>query len=273
MHVCTAPGTCSIPDRVEYGAIYAQGTIGLKYEEIEIDTPSHAYRVIGYVSSTSVPSNIINTQSGEIFIPAYHREENINNGEYLPVTQIADVDDTVAKAPFRNNETITKVIFAGESQLKSIGQRAFLVSGSTGTPSVSRVSKLTGFYIDTGGVLTAGFPASLKTIHKNAFYGCSALTGPILLPSGVIEIGELAFGNATNITEIVIPKSVITMGPKAFDGWGSSTNPYLVQKIILLGRTAVPPPPDWDPNWLGDSSSKIPSKVDVEYSPNTPFTP
>lgn len=54
-----------------------------------------------------------------------------------------------------------------------------------------------------------------------AFYGCSALSGSLTLPDGVLRIGESAFRDCGSLTEIVFPASLVQIGSAAFSACSS----------------------------------------------------
>jgi len=57
--------------------------------------------------------------------------------------------------------------------------------------------------------------SSTRFIEAHAFEGCSALT-ELVIPNGVVSIGEYAFYECSGIGELVIPKSVQYMGRGLF---------------------------------------------------------
>ena len=54
-----------------------------------------------------------------------------------------------------------------------------------------------------------------KAIPTGAFFGCTALK-EVLLPDGLTEIGEEAFGDNTALEKLSIPESVTKIGAYAF---------------------------------------------------------
>ena len=61
-----------------------------------------------------------------------------------------------------------------------------------------------------------GISYTVTAIGSDAFYNCSDLTGPLLIPNSVISIGNTAFCNCSGFTSLTIPNSVISIGYTAF---------------------------------------------------------
>ncbi len=89
---------------------------------------------------------------------------------------------------------IASVVFAENSQCKSIGNYAFRYCKS-----------LTSITI----------PSSVKSIGYYAFYYCTSLKS-VTIPDSVESIGYSAFYNCTSLTSIAIPNSVTSIGNYAF---------------------------------------------------------
>ena len=67
------------------------------------------------------------------------------------------------------------------------------------------------------------FFTGLKTIDKNAFYNCTALTS-ITLPEGLTGIGDYAFRRCSALKTVNIPSDVQTLGEGVFAGCSSMVN-------------------------------------------------
>lgn len=61
-------------------------------------------------------------------------------------------------------------------------------------------------------------PSSLKTIGRNAFWGCYGLTS-VVIPEGVTSIGAYAFALCSAIKTITVPASATELGNRAFITW------------------------------------------------------
>jgi hypothetical protein len=74
-------------------------------------------------------------------------------------------------------------------------------------------------------------PEGVTSIGRNAFRGCTSLTG-ITIPASVTAIGQAAFDECTGLTSITIPEGVTAIGNYAFSYCLSLTN------VIFAGTIA-----------------------------------
>ncbi len=58
-------------------------------------------------------------------------------------------------------------------------------------------------------------PDGVISIGENAFFFCVALKS-IIIPNSVACIGESAFGLCSNLTSVILPNSVTSIGSSAF---------------------------------------------------------
>ena len=63
---------------------------------------------------------------------------------------------------------------------------------------------------------TASFPASLRTLQEEAFFGTSIEVA--LFQEGFSYIGKNAFGNTTSLRDVYIPQSIEYISADAFSG-------------------------------------------------------
>ncbi|MDE5815453.1 MAG: leucine-rich repeat domain-containing protein, partial [Alistipes sp.] len=81
-------------------------------------------------------------------------------------------------------------------------------------------------------------PKNLKTIGESAFYGCSGLTGDLVLPKNLTSIGEFAFSSCKGLTgDLVIPQGVTSIGEYAFQACGV-TSATISQGVMVIRRAA-----------------------------------
>lgn len=55
-------------------------------------------------------------------------------------------------------------------------------------------------------------PQSLTSIGGSCFFGCTALAGSIVVPSGVTQIEVSCFRNCSRVTEIDLPSTITSLG-------------------------------------------------------------
>ena len=92
------------------------------------------------------------------------------------------------------------------------------------------------FYPYRASIKAVQFSGNITTIGECAFYECSNLT-ELIIPNSVTSIGNSAFLCRGHLTEIVIPASVTSIGDRAFDGC-SLTSAEFLGNAPTLGRNA-----------------------------------
>lgn len=81
----------------------------------------------------------------------------------------------------------------------------------------------------------ATLPEGLLVIEEQAFLNDTALTGELIIPEGVTEIGAQAFKGCTGITSVVIPDSVVKIGAEAFSGCTGLEGDLLLRYYVDMG--------------------------------------
>ena len=80
-------------------------------------------------------------------------------------------------------------------------------------------------------------PASVTSIGESAFYDCVDLTN-IKIPEGVTSIGAGAFSDCSSLTNINIPEGVTSIGKSTFSGCGSLTSIKIPEGVTSIGAGA-----------------------------------
>ena len=83
-------------------------------------------------------------------------------------------------------------------------------------------------FLDKKVLMTVKLPTSLQTIESEAFKGCSALDGSLILPDGLRLIGWSAFQGCSSLDEVVLNESLEVIQGYAFEGCSA-----LAQEITL----------------------------------------
>jgi hypothetical protein len=202
---------------------YATGTPGLDYELIyEFSGGSNS-------GSNSDPNSSANNSawrvrkgtvsSGEVYIPAYHRQDA--QSPYLPITEIGSASDDF----YQNNGAF-------------YGTNITAITIPAGVTSIGASA----FY-NCYNLASIDIPASVTSIGDYAFNYCINLTG-ITIPANVTSIGTAAFNYCINLTDITIPASVTFIGGRAFreTAWLKSQPDGLVyiNKILYVYKGTMP---------------------------------
>ena len=146
--------------------------------------------------------------TGELVIPDSVRE--IKNWAFMSCTSISSVSigknvESISESAFEKCQSLKSITFKGKT--KTIGPKAF------------RETSLTSLTL----------PDGLETIGANAFYGIEKLSGVLVIPESVTEIGEHAFwtgrtsgeGPLSNISGIRVDSSAISISKGAFKATGA----------------------------------------------------
>ena len=74
----------------------------------------------------------------------------------------------------------------------------------------------------------------VKSIGNKAFYNCTELTN-VTLPNNIESIGSEAFYNCTELTTITLPNNIKSIGSEAFYGCESITNITIPSSVTFIG--------------------------------------
>ena len=158
---------------------------------------------------------------------------------------------SIGEGAFANNQLLTSVTIP--DNVVSIGDGVF--SYCTSLTSITIPNSVTSIgkeaFSGCTGLTSVTIPSSVTSIGDSAFWGCISLTinvdaanatyssengivynksktslvifpasksGAFTIPSGIISIGNSAFGGCKNLSRITIPSSITSIGDSAF--WG-----------------------------------------------------
>ena len=79
---------------------------------------------------------------------------------------------------------------------------------------------------------------SVTSIGDYAFYGCSGLTGELIIPDSVTSIGDSAFHGCGGLTSVTIGKGVTSIGYGMFNDCSGLTNVTIGENVSNIGYHA-----------------------------------
>lgn len=150
---------------------------------------------------------------------------------------------SIGNNAFENCTGLTGTLTISES-ISSIGNRAFAGTGFTGVnynainctymgnqnnPVFANCNSLTSLHIGE----------NVETIPESAFYGCSGLSGTLVIPNSVTNIGNYAFSGCTGFTHLAMGPSVTTIGSRAFENCSGFTGDLSIPEgVETIGERA-----------------------------------
>ena len=196
----------------------------------------------------SLTNMTIEPRSGSLSIGSYA----FKTCSSLPQVTFGATDGalTVGDFAFVECSSLTNVMFEARDGALSIGDSAF-----SSCPSLERVA-----FGATGGALLIGDSAftncqrllafdlspdaELKSIGSGVFKGCTSLSGDLVFPATITNVGQSAFYNCENLASIRFAEPTnsaidfVTIRKSAFFGCFSVTNIYLSQNVAEIEESA-----------------------------------
>ena len=144
----------------------------------------------------------------------------------LTSINIPDSVNTIGASAFKNCLGLTSIVVSpGNTVYDSRENCNCIIETATNTLII--------------GCKNSFIPDSVTSIGEWAFYGCSGLTGELVIPDSVTEIGGYAFLNCSGLTgELVIPDSVTIIRYDAFFGCKGLTDLTIGTGVTSIGASA-----------------------------------
>lgn len=157
----------------------------------------------------------------------------------LERVQIASGLKTIGKRAFRLCDNLTTVSLP--DGVTSIGEEAFKDCGSLTTINLPDSITTIGANAFNGTKLTGplNIPSSLVSLGDNAFHGCSGITGTLVFPGAMENISTNVFAGCSGIEEIILPRGVLFIGDGAFNNCSGVQRLWLTNSIKTIGASAL----------------------------------
>ena len=127
---------------------------------------------------------------------------------------------TIGTRAFYNCYNLENIGLGEDNKLESIGDSAF--SDCRKLKEIHLPDSLTHIgqwaFNCCKSLTEINIPSQLESISFAVFYGCSNLTGDIVIPDGITQINGYAFRGCSKITSLTVPASVTIIGSESFVG-------------------------------------------------------
>ena len=156
----------------------------------------------------------------------------------LERVQIAGGLKTIGASAFWSCDKLTTVSLP--DGVTSIGENAFQNCVSLTTINLPDSITTIGMNAFYGTKLTGplNIPSSLVSLGDNAFHGCGGITGTLLFPGTLEYISTDAFAGCSGIEEIILPRGVLFIGDGAFNNCSGVQRLWLTNSIQGIGVKA-----------------------------------
>ena len=156
----------------------------------------------------------------------------------LERVQIASGLKTIGKRAFWLCDNLTTVSLP--DGVTSIGEEAFKECSSLTTINLPNSITTIGANAFNGTKLTGplNIPSSLVSLGNDAFHGCGGITGTLLFPGTLEYISTDAFAGCSGIEEIILPRGVLFIGDGAFNNCSGVQRLWLTNSIQGIGVNA-----------------------------------
>lgn len=152
--------------------------------------------------------------------------------------QIASGLKTIGKSAFWSCDKLTTVSLP--DGVTSIGEDAFEYCVNLTTINLPDSITTIGMEAFYGTKLTGplNIPSSLVSLGNDAFHGCGGITGTLLFPGTLEYISTDAFAGCSGIEEIILPRGVLFIGDGAFNNCSGVQRLWLTNSIQGIGVNA-----------------------------------
>ena len=193
---------------------------------------------------------------------SFQYEKPFVDMEELREVTIGETVTKIGDDLFNHCVSLSRVNFAENGNLRSIGARAFAlnyvlpaieipegvteVGGSafmycTELSSVSLPSTLTslgeGVFFMCSNIDRIEIPDGVTEIKDDTFSACGKLTA-VALPEGLTTVGDKAFYSCASLSDINFPKSLTSIGAGAFNGCVGITSINISDNVATIGEEA-----------------------------------
>ena len=225
---CTSLTNITIPESVtSIGDATFQDCSGLTSIEIPSNVESIgelAFSNCTVLTSITIPKSVASIGKNAFDGCTDLKEVLLENGSTL-TSESLGVDASIIKT-YWNEGDLTWTLTA-DGTLTISGKGAMKNYDANNSPVAQKTDSVKKVVIQEG----------VTSIGDYAFFDCSNLTD-ITIPESVTSIEECAFQNCSSLTDITIPGSVTSIGEGAFQGCSSLTSIEIPSSVTSIGDDA-----------------------------------
>lgn len=225
---CTSLTNITIPESVtSIGDATFQDCSGLTSIEIPSNVESIgelAFSNCTVLTSITIPKSVASIGKNAFDGCTDLKEVLLENGSTL-TSESLGVDASIIKT-YWNEGDLTWTLTA-DGTLTISGKGAMKNYDANNSPVAQKTDSVKKVVIQEG----------VTSIGDYAFFDCSNLTD-ITIPESVTSIEECAFQNCSSLTDITIPGSVTSIGEGAFQGCSSLTSIEISSSVTSIGDDA-----------------------------------
>ena len=172
--------------------------------------------------------------------PGYQYEEPFVDMEQLKEVTIGSTVTKIGERLFYSCGSLSRVNFAENGNLRSIGSFAFSTSfelASVVLPEgVTEIGD--GAFLYCANLSSVVLPSTLTSLGSSAFNSCSNLSGTVVIPDGVTEIKDDTFTLCGKLTGVVLPERLTAVGDRAFYDCALLSDINLPESLTSIGAEA-----------------------------------
>ncbi len=209
-----------------------------QYYVVNVDTPGTLGQLIEAAGKN--PAKIKNLKvTGNVNADDfYFMRDQMEILEAVNMKECVLTDDKIPDNALSGKRTLCYYVYP--DYVREIGSEAFSGSSLSGAQILPNGLERIGASAFSGTIITSlSMPSSLHEIQQQAFYGCSTLTGDLILPDGIEVLTYECFRGCSFSGLLHLPENLKTIEAEVFYGAGSFVGDLVIpDNVTSIGTVA-----------------------------------